>query len=169
MAILCLCGKAQQKKEPGFSIGDKLPDVRMEHIINYSHPNAKLSDFKGKLLVLEFWASWCSTCLQMFPKLDSLQRSLKSELQIILVNSNVNDRGIKGEQFFKTWIHKNNPYYSVPSIMSDSSLKKMLPHKYLPHAVIISPDREILAFVSPLQLSENLLRVFIYQSQPSLK
>lgn len=168
MAMLCLNGMAQ-KKETAFSIGDKLPDVHFEHILNYTNSNAKLSDFKGRLLVLEFWASWCSTCLEMFPKLDSLQKSLKSELQIVLVNSNINDRGVKGEQFFKTWIDKNNPQYSVPSIMSDSSLKKMLPHKYLPYAVIISPDSEILAFVSPLQLSENLLKVFINQSQPSPK
>lgn len=166
MAMLCLSGKAQQKKETTFSIGDKLPDVHFDNIINYSHSNAKVSDFRGKLLILEFWASWCSTCIQMFPKLDSLQRSLKSDVQIILVNSNVNDRGAKGEHFFRMWMEKNNPYYSVPSIMSDSTLKKILPHKYLPHAVIISPDSEILAFVSPLQLTESLLRVFIYQSQP---
>ena len=78
---------AQQKEKQIFNIGQTLPDVRLDSMVNYGKPGAKLSDFKGKLVVIDFFATWCSSCRIHLPAMDSLQRKYKDKLQIIMVSS----------------------------------------------------------------------------------
>ena len=46
-----------------------------------------LSPYKGKVVYLDFWASWCSPCLASFPWMNQLQKDLHSQgLEIVAVN-----------------------------------------------------------------------------------
>jgi thiol-disulfide isomerase/thioredoxin len=36
--------------------------------------------FNGKLMILDFWATWCGACISKFPKLDSLQKKYADKL-----------------------------------------------------------------------------------------
>ncbi len=42
------------------------------------------SNFGGKLLVLNFWATWCTPCIQELPSLDEFQRELASQGVVVL-------------------------------------------------------------------------------------
>lgn len=47
----------------------------------------RLSDFKDKVVYLDFWASWCGPCRQSFPWMNSMQAKYGAQgLQIIAVN-----------------------------------------------------------------------------------
>jgi cytochrome c biogenesis protein CcmG, thiol:disulfide interchange protein DsbE len=45
---------------------------------------ARLSDFHGKLVVLNFWASYCPSCVEEIPDLDRLQQRIRSRGGVVL-------------------------------------------------------------------------------------
>ena len=63
--------------------------------------NVDLNDFKGRLIILNFWATWCAPCREEMPSLDNLQSNTKlSNLKIFPINIGQEDIS-KSESFFK--------------------------------------------------------------------
>jgi peroxiredoxin len=64
--------------------GDSAPDFKI------TADNGKVitrTDFGGKLLVLNFWATWCPPCVQEIPSLDQMQQQLKDKGVVVLAVS----------------------------------------------------------------------------------
>ena len=60
-----------------------------------------LSDYKGKLLILNFWATWCAPCKEEMPSLDNLQLDSRlNNLKVFPINIG-QDNLSKSEIFFK--------------------------------------------------------------------
>ena len=74
-----------------------------------------LEDFKGKLIILNFWATWCAPCKEEMPSLDDLQSNGElSNLKIFPINIGQEDIS-KSEFFFKELDIKNlNIYFDAP-------------------------------------------------------
>jgi peroxiredoxin len=61
----------------------------------------RLVDFRGKIVLLKIWASWCPDCKVMFPELDRLSREFKSQgVEVIAVN--VDEQRKDADAFLKT-------------------------------------------------------------------
>jgi thiol-disulfide isomerase/thioredoxin len=77
--------------------------------------NVNLADFKEKLVILNFWATWCAPCKEEMPSLDDLQsNSNLSNLKIFPINIGQEDIS-KSEFFFKELNIKNlNIYIDAP-------------------------------------------------------
>jgi thiol-disulfide isomerase/thioredoxin len=78
--------------------------------------DVNLEDFKGKLLILNFWATWCAPCREEMPSLDSLQsNSNLDNLKIFPINIGQEDI-LKSESFFNELNIKNLDIYFDPPI-----------------------------------------------------
>jgi len=62
--------------------------------------NTHLSDFKGKVVVLNFWATWCPPCVEEAPALNHLQQRIASRGGVI-IGVSIDDDPAKYEKFLK--------------------------------------------------------------------
>jgi thiol-disulfide isomerase/thioredoxin len=51
----------------------------------------KIADFKGKVVLIDFWETWCGPCLQVFPAMDSLQNEYPDDFVVLAVNLTSSD------------------------------------------------------------------------------
>jgi len=77
--------------------------------------DVNLEDYKGKLLILNFWATWCAPCKEEMPSLDKLQTNIHlTNLKIFPINIG-SENLAKSENFFKELEIKNlNIYFDSP-------------------------------------------------------
>lgn len=80
-----------------------------------SHRPIRLSTFRGKVVLLNFWATWCGPCLAEIPRLAKWQNRLGAQgLQVIGVSMDDEEADVV------KWIQKLNLPY--PIVMSDARL-----------------------------------------------
>lgn len=81
-----------------------------ETAYNFSYPdvnnkNVSLSDFKGKVVLVDTWATWCGPCKAQIPHLKKLEEELK-EKNIVFVSISVDEE--KDHQKWKDFVQKEN-------------------------------------------------------------
>jgi thiol-disulfide isomerase/thioredoxin len=83
--------------------------------MDINQKNVNLDDFKGKLVILNFWATWCAPCREEMPSLDDLQSNTKlNNLKIFPINIDREDIS-KSESFFKELNIKNlDIFFDMP-------------------------------------------------------
>jgi peroxiredoxin len=67
---LCSC----RRNERGLGPGNAAPEFALPDL---SGTQRSLSDFKGKVVLVTFWASWCGTCMSEMPDIQALYQALK--------------------------------------------------------------------------------------------
>jgi len=67
----------------GIRIGQQAPDFQLPSLEN---EEVALSDFLGKVVILDFWASWCTPCRLTMPGLETIARSLAADVVLVGVN-----------------------------------------------------------------------------------
>tara|TARA_B100000282_G_scaffold220453_1_gene163712 strand:+ start:726 stop:1193 length:468 start_codon:yes stop_codon:yes gene_type:complete len=85
----------------------------------------KLSDYKGKLVILNFWATWCAPCKEEMPSLDNLKLNPKFDnLEIFPINVG-KDNLNKANKFYKDLNINNLSIYfdNVTTLAKDFSLR----------------------------------------------
>ena len=87
LSLLSIRDIAGEKLMEPPAIGEKLPDLAFNNLLNYSKSTVNLSEFRGKLLLLDFWATWCTSCIQNFSKLEGFQKQFKGRFQVLLINT----------------------------------------------------------------------------------
>jgi len=68
-------------------VGKTAPDIDLELL---DGKNFRLADCKNKVVVLDFWASWCAPCLQTMPQIDTVAREF-AEQGVLLVAINLEE------------------------------------------------------------------------------
>jgi cytochrome c biogenesis protein CcmG, thiol:disulfide interchange protein DsbE len=94
LSLLILSACYTGTRPPG--IGSKAPDFTVQD----SDRSVSLSQFRGQVVVLNFWATWCPPCVEEMPSLVEMQRRMKAKgVTVVAVSTDVDQNAYK--QFIK--------------------------------------------------------------------
>lgn len=141
LSFCCLATQAQTIRP--LNIGDKVPDQVWKKLPGHG---------TKQLFILDFWATFCSTCIEAFPKMEALQKQFDKDIQVVLINTWESMPMIKKEFDI---INKRGTLKTkvalpatLPGINGDSSFRIYFPHRSIPHHVWINASREVIAITS---------------------
>lgn len=144
------------KQEKRLAPGDKVPDVEFQL---YNKGKVKLSDFIGKVVILEFFTTSCGPCIAKMPYLDSLQHALPEIVKILPVSRDY----FKQSDYSKLekmihFLKGKRPQFDLPFSIHDTVASMYFPHRGIPHYVWINKKGEFLFATSGDEISLNAIR-----------
>ncbi|MEG0258867.1 MAG: TlpA disulfide reductase family protein [Lysinibacillus sp.] len=100
----------------GLKKNDVAPDFKLK---NLSGETVQLSDYRGKTILLNFWASWCSPCIKEMPYMQKYyeQYGNQSDIEIIAVNMTKVERG--GTEKIESFIEEHK--LTFPVLLDDKA------------------------------------------------
>jgi peroxiredoxin len=84
--------------------GATAPDFVMRDV---NDKEVRLADFKGKVVILDFWATWCGPCISSFPHTQKIAAAYKDQGVVVLASGTSDTIAA-----FKKWIPANQPRYA---------------------------------------------------------
>lgn len=96
-----------QSKGAFAKVGEAAPDFELRTL---DGNKAKLSDYKGKIVILNFWATWCPPCQAEMPHMQSFyEQNHNKGIEIVAVNLTSSDRGLDKVKEFVNKHHLTFP------------------------------------------------------------
>ncbi|UYQ94408.1 redoxin family protein [Chitinophaga horti] len=139
LTILTLFGLQVLGQSAQLKLGDIVPDLVLNHRLT-DKTVEKLSQTRGKILLIDFWATWCSPCIDAMPKMIKLVEVHSNDLDVIMVT---NQSPEVVEAFRKR--RPDLDFSKVQLVAGDSVLNRWFPSHGIPHVAWIGRDGKLLA------------------------
>lgn len=87
VGLLCACdqgGSGQEAKSAKVAVGETAPDFTLQ---NMQGEKVTLSDLRGQVVLVNFWATWCPPCRQEMPSMEELYQHFEGkEFEMLAIN-----------------------------------------------------------------------------------
>ena len=135
-------------------IGQAAPELGIEKYLQAPEGKKSLSALKGKVVVLEFWATWCAPCVAAIPHLNQLNEEFRDkQVQFISITDEGEDviAPFLKRQEMKSWI----------GLDTDRSIFEAYGVKGIPRTFLIDQKGIIAASLHPAGLSSDMIEKVI--------
>lgn len=139
VALVFVAGRTLEQRIVG--VGDTAPRFT---ITADNGKSISRTNFGGKLLVLNFWATWCPPCIQELPSLNEFQERLRAK-GVVVVGISLD----KNEQSYKQFLERARVSFVTARDPEANISSSYGTFKY-PETYVISPDGKVLEkFIGP--------------------
>lgn len=139
------CGGAEeQKKEDSVSTeqaDQQLTDadhVEQATFTNLEGEKVALSDFEGKVVLIDFWETWCKPCLASFPTMQKVQEEYPDRFVVLAVTPGFTDTREDARQFAEE--HD----YTFTYLMDSNNLHQKLGVQGIPYKVYVDAEGNLI-------------------------
>lgn len=166
LAFTIVAATTSFAQNKSLKIGDSLPEsfwTTPLQVVNHPQKTINLSEDKNKLILIDFWSTWCSACLMSLPKIEALQQKFGNKVKILPVSSQ--DKAAL-DKFFSS--SNGKKYKSMMSTYKDKKLHDLFPHAGVPFIIWIK-DGKLLNSTDAGQLTEQTINEVLNGDKSSLQ
>jgi thiol-disulfide isomerase/thioredoxin len=147
-------------------IGKPCPDFKLTNLVNSKKKQVTLKDFRGKWLMIDFWAIRCTVCVERMPELNRLQHIFRKDLTVLLIGFNdyQYDRGIK-----KMYLQLQQRLHLQLLAAFDSVLKKRWQVYSFPHIILVAPTGIVYTITPGVDIDSIKIHQLIDGEKPSFR
>jgi len=98
-----------------------------------------IKDFEGKLVLIDFWESWCGPCLQVFPTMDELREEYPDQFEVLAVTVGLNE----GPEDARKFAQEND--YDFKWLYDETGVFTKLGGQGIPFKVFVDPDGNLIS------------------------
>ncbi len=149
LAVVFLGLSIQMASSSGLKRGDRPPLLQATTLLQ-APPGATMDAkaLHGKVVVLEFWATWCGPCVAAIPHLNELADKFKDQpVQFIAITA-------EDEATIKPFLAKR-PIHAWVALDTNRAMNTAYGIRAIPHTVILGKDGKIAAITYPAMLMEK--------------
>lgn len=95
------------------------------------------SQLRGKVIFINFWASWCPPCRAEFPSVQKFYDAYKTNQNLVFLTVNLDDEMILG----KNYLQKEK--FTIPFLVPNSSIPKELYNGSIPTTIVLDKTGKI--------------------------
>jgi len=145
------------------NVGDTVPETLWRSI-----PKGN----RAKLVILDFWSTYCGTCIEAFPKMEKLQYYFRGDIQIVLINTTETDSVVK-QRFSQTNRKRDRSKWlgtpaSLPALNGRIEFHTLFPYTTVPHHVWLNSDGKVLSITNGYNATIENIEKCIKQNKVSL-
>ena len=113
-----LMDKFLEKELEDFEISKENKNISNLTFEDHTGKKIKFANFKGKILLINFWATWCAPCIKEMPSLDRLKLKINDDFDVIAIS--VDRDGVKKVTDFykKNKINNLKKYFDVKNFLA---------------------------------------------------
>jgi peroxiredoxin len=147
-AIVLVCGfvvlgfkHTPQPSNSAVLLGKPAPDFKLE---NLEGGQTSLSDFKGKVVYLDIWATWCRPCLEEMKKGKKLKEAFVDNKDVVFLYVSIDKEADKWRNYVKS-----NSVLGFHLISREGAEEKLLERydvPYIPRFVLIDKQGNIVQY-----------------------
>lgn len=141
-SLLCFSG-ASAAENGRLDPSEKAPLPSFTFAAGEGRSPLSVDDFRGKVVLLNFWATWCGPCVKEMPSLDALQAAYGPQGLVVLPVS----RDVTGMLTVKTWLKQHKLPNLKPYWDEGSRGARALNVTALPTSYLIGRDGDVIATV----------------------
>lgn len=97
-------------------VGEMAPDFEMEN--EYGNM-VKLSDFRGKVVFIDVWATWCGGCVEGLPDFMALRDQYKDRKDVVFLT--ISDDGIEGKAHWQNFLKEKKYTGKIPHLLINNN------------------------------------------------
>jgi thiol-disulfide isomerase/thioredoxin len=142
-------------------IGKPCPDFVLRNIKYYSKKQATLKDFRGKWLLLDFWSRRCASCVDGFPRVNEIQKTLGDKVQVMMIGY----QDPEGQISMIYARYRAKEKLTMPCVF-DSVLVKRFDYFNMPRAILIDDKGIVRCLTTTVHLEE--MKAFLAGETPDL-
>lgn len=121
--------------------GEQAPDFSFER---YQGDPSRLSAFRGKVVMLDFWATWCGPCREEMPGLEALAREYESQGLVLLAANQESPDATEAREAVTHWVTELDPSMASYAIFPERSARDAFQVQALPTLYVIGRDGKII-------------------------